>query len=182
MTAWYIGGMSIGAAVPGAAAAASAGADGINTAFPDIEARLTALAQAIAALASMPPLPTFPDMVARAAANLAGLQVAVSTPGLPPPPSLSTAIATLSALVADLNAMLAALNVKLTLITDFQGVLATSGLHVITYDGPRSNVGLDVDAQISAHVGGSGTTHTNALVLVTTSGATWTKVGQVFQL
>lgn len=179
MSAVYVGSMTIGAAVPAAGAAATAGADGINAAFPDIAGRLTALAEQIAALATMPPLPSFADMLTQAVALQASIALAIATPGLPPPPSIATAIAALAALVTSLEAMTVALEVKLDAIVTFQGLLTTAGVHVVAFDGPIAQLGTEVSGALASPIP-SGNAH--ALVLATTSGAAWSAMTQVFRV
>lgn len=179
MTATYVGSLDIGTSIPAATAAAAAGAGGINAAFPDVAARLAALEAEIAALATMPPLPSFADMLARANALVTAITTAIATPGLPPPPSISSAIAALSATVADLTAMTATLNAQLTLITTFQGLLAAAGIEVIAFDGDVSSFATDVGSALLAHIPSG---HCNALVLATADGATWSAMSTVFKV
>lgn len=179
MTATYVGSLDIGASIPAATAAADAGAGGINAAFPDVAARLAALEAEVAALATMPPLPSFADMLSRANALVSAITLAIATPGLPPPPSIATAIAALSAQIADLTTMTAALNVQLTTILSFQSFLAAAGIEVIAFDGDVSTFASDVGAALIAHIP---TGHCNALVLATASGATWSAMGNVFKV
>lgn len=166
--------------MPGAAAAAQAGASGINAAFPDIQARVDALAAQIAALATMPALPSFADMLARAVSLQASITLAMATPGLPPPPSLASAILALQALLEALQTMVITLAGQLNAIVSFQALLAQAGVHVIATDGALTSVGTDIQAAINASVGGSG--HANALALVTTDSATWTCMSAVFKV
>jgi hypothetical protein len=182
MTTTYVGGMSIGGAVPAAGLAVTAGADGLNAAYPDIEAQIAAMVASIAQLATMPPIPSFPDMVARAAANLAGLEVAIAMPGLPPPPSIATAIAALTVALTNLQNMLLGINAKLDVIADVQGLLLTAGVHAFAHDGQRSQIGAELQTAVNTHVPGTGSTNTRAVVLVTTSGATWTAMQSMFRV
>lgn len=179
MTAVYVGEMTIGAAVPGAAASATDGAAGINAAFPDIDDRVAALEAQVAALATLPPLPSFADMVDKALALHASLVVAAATPGLPPPPSIASSIATLSALIADLLTMSADLNAKLTAIVAFQSLLAAADLHVMAFDGDRADFGSQLQTLANAHVASG---HVNALALVTSVGGTWSAMSSVFKV
>ena len=186
MTAYYIAETSIGAAVPGAMTSVQLGAEGINLALPDIEARVTSLLATLAGLAALPPFPDFPAMLVKANALAAQIDIAIHTPGLPPPPSLATAIDALTTLLEALTVSITAINGKLTAIAAFQTLMANAGLHVITYDGPRSNVGIDVQNEINAHVPGSGpipaNTPTYGVALITTNGATWSAMQTVFKV
>jgi hypothetical protein len=179
MTATYVGSLDIGASIPAATAAATAGAGGINAAFPDVAARLAALEAEIVALGVMPSLPSFADMLARANALLASITLAMATPGLPPPPSIASAIAALTALVGDLTTMTATLNTQLSVIVAFQALLAAAGIEVIAYDGAVGSFGSEVSAALLAHIP---TGHCNALTLATADGATWTAMSTVFKV
>lgn len=180
MTTVYVGSLSIGATMPAATAAVTAGADGISAAFPDLAARLAALEDEVARLATLPPLPSFADMLAKAEALVAAITLAMATPGLPSPPSIASAIATLEALLAALTVTVGDLTAKASLIAALRGHLAAAGVHVIAYDGDLSALGADIQSAVTSHVGASG--HANALALVTTVGATWTDMSTVFKV
>lgn len=182
MTAYYIADTSIGGAVPAAMTSVQLGVDGIGLAVPDIEARIASLLATLAGLAAMPPFPDFPSMLVKANALAAQIGIAIATPGLPPPPSLSTAIAALTALLTDLTTAITDINGKLTAMAAFQTLMANAGVHVITYDGPRSNFGGDVQGQINANVPGSGATFTWGIALLTTTSATQAAMAQVFRV
>jgi len=179
MTATYVGSLSIGAAIPAAAASASAGASGINAAFPDVAARLAALEAQIAALGAMPSLPSFADMLSRAEALVTSITLAIATPGLPPPPTIATAIAALTATVVDLTAMTAALAAQLNVIVDFQTLLPVAGVTAIAFDGDVSVFTSEVGSVLLTHIPSG---HCNALVLATTSAGTWNAMSSVFKV
>lgn len=179
MTAVYVGSLSIGAAIPAATASAAAGADGINAAFPDVAARLSALEAQIVALGIMPALPSFADMLSRAEALVTSITLAMVTPGLPPPPTIATAIAALTATVVDLSAMTAALAGQLSVIVGFQSLLTAASIDAIAFDGDVSAFTADVGAVLSAHIPSG---HCNALVLATTDSGTWDAMSGVFKV
>lgn len=179
MTTTYVGSLDLAASIPAATLAATAGAGGINAAFPDVAARLAALEAQIIALGSLPPLPSFADMLTKASALVGALTIAIGTPGLPPPPSIATAIAALAATVADLTAMTAALDAQLTVILTFQGFLTAAGIEVIAFDGDVSVFGSEVGGELVTHIP---TGHCNALTLATVNGATWDAMAAVFQV
>lgn len=179
MTAVYVGALTIGGAVPGAGVAASAGADGIEAAFPDLAGRLAALQAQLVALATMPPLPSFADMLAQSVALTASIQLALATPGLPPPPSIASSIAALAALVTSLTTMTASLHGKLGIIIDFQTLLAAAGVHVVAYDGAIGSLGTQVQAAVAGPIPSG---HANAIALITTDAATWSAMAHVFKV
>lgn len=178
MSATYCGLVTLGGALPGASAAVTAGAQGIDAAFPDISDRVAALQTQITALATMPPLPSFGDLLARAVDLSTALTLALATPGLPPPPTLATAIAELSALVASLLAMSADLASKLSLITSTQASLAAAGIHVVAFSGDASALGSEIQGALVGHVSGTA----NAVALVTTDSESWSAMGAVLKV
>jgi hypothetical protein len=175
MTVTYVGSLSIGDLVPGAAAAAVAGAAGINAALPDIQAR-------IAALASFSPAPVdFAAQLALAQQMVASITASISL-GLPVP-SIAAQIAIVAAQIAALEASVLAINANLTIVTDFQDLLTAAGIHVYAFDGQVQDLGNELDTELSGGVpGGSPTDASNALVMVTTVSATWTAISQVFKV
>lgn len=180
MTAVYLGTMSIAAAVPGAAAAATAGHEGIDAGFADIAARVAELEASIAALAVLPPLPTYPEMLVQANALVTSITLAMSFPGMPPPPSLGTAITALAALVAELTALYAPLSVRLSAIVAFESLLTTAGVHAVASDGYVDDLGAGIDGALATPIPDG--TFIKALTLVTTSPATWDAMAAVFKV
>jgi hypothetical protein len=177
VTATYVGSLSIGGAVPGAAAAASAGVGGFGGALSDLEGRAEALAEALAAMALLPP-PSFAAQLTIATQTLAAINLAIATPGMPPPPSLSAALAILTAQLTALQALVTTMQGQLDIVVAFQTLLAAAGVHVIAYDGDTSSLASDVGGAL----GPVGSGHCNALALVTTNGATWTAMSSVFKV
>lgn len=175
MTITALGELSIGETIPGAAAVGVAGAAGINLALPDIQARLDAL------LAFSPAAVDFAAQLALAQQIVVSIQAAI-TAGLTPP-SISAQIAAVGALIAELTAAVASIHAQLTIIVDFQALLSAAGIFAYAYDGQVDDLGDELDAEIGGGIGGgSPTDHCNALVLVTSEGATWTAMGEIFQV
>jgi hypothetical protein len=175
LTVAYVGSLSIGDAVPGAATVAAAGVAGISAALPDITARLEALA-------AFAPLPVdFTAQLVLAQQMLASVQLGISL-GIPVP-SIAAQIAAIVALVAELSAALAAINAQLEIIVDFQALLGAAGIHAYAYAGDTDQLGPELTAELAAGVpGGAASDPANALVLVTTLSATWTAMGSVFKV
>jgi hypothetical protein len=175
MTATYIGELSIGAAVPGAELAAAAGVGGINGALPDITARL-------GALAAFAPLPVnFATQLTLAQSIVASVESAIAL-GLPMP-SIDAQIAAVSALVAELLVTVTAVNVQLAAVLAFQSQLAAAGVFAFAYAGAVNALGADFTTALAAGLpGGAPTDACHALVLATTTPATWTVMSQVFKV
>lgn len=170
-----LGELSIGDTIPGAAAVGVAGAAGINAALPNITAQLEALA------AFSPGAVDFVAQLALANSIVASVQAGI-TAGLTPP-SLSVQVALIGAQIAALEAAALSINAQLSIILDFQALLSAAGIFAYAYDGDVADLGDELDAEIGAGVGGGlGTDHSNALVLLTSTGATWTAMGQIFQV
>jgi hypothetical protein len=93
------------------------------------------------------------------------------------PPSIDIQIALILAQIAELSASLA-------IIVEFGGFMAAAGVHLYAYNGTVSNMAVDLDGQLFDGVpGGTGGGQScNALVLLTTIGATWTAMSGVFQV
>jgi hypothetical protein len=171
----YVGELTIGAAVPGAASAAIAGFAGINAALPDILARLAAL-QAFAPLSV-----DFTAQLALAQAMVTSVQTGIAL-GIPVP-SIAAQIAAVAALIAELLASVAGIAAQLEIVTDFQALLGAAGVHVYAYAGQTGSLGSELSTELTTGIpGGSPTDAANALVLVTTVPATWTAMSQVFQV
>lgn len=169
MTITALGSMSVGAAVPGAAAAVTAGISGINGALPDILAR-------IAALQAFAPTPVdFTAQLALAQGTLGSVQAAI-TAGLPVP-DIAAQIAIVAAIVADLLAQVAAVNVQLDALVALQAPLAVAGVGAYVFDGQLGSLGGELAAEI-----GTGTAHANALVLVTTESTAWAGLSAIVKV
>ena len=170
----YLGSLSIGAAVPGAAALAAAGQAGINLALPDIQARLAALVQ-------FTPQPVdFQAQLILAQQIVASIEAAIAL-GLAPP-SIDAQLAIVAALVAELEAAIANVHAQLTIIVDIAALLGTAGVHAYAYSGRADDLGGEFAAElVGGFPGGGPTDSTNALLLATTSGATWTAMQGVFK-
>jgi len=171
----YLGSLSLAAAVPGAAAGVSAGIGGINGALPDIEARL-------AALSGFAPTPgNFAADLAVANSIVASITAGI-TAGLSPP-SIGAQIAIIAALVAALEATVLAVSAQLDVVLDLQALLATAGVFSYAYAGQANALGSALSTELaSGFPGGAGTDSTNALVLATTTPATWSAMSSLFKV
>jgi hypothetical protein len=175
MTITYIGELSIGDAVPGAAAVAVAGVAGINGAIPNLQSLIDALT------AFAPLDVSFGAQLALAQSMVTNIGLAISLSL--PAPSIAAQIAAIAALLAALLAQLAAINVQLGIIVDFQALLGTAGIHVYAYDGVTGSFGGEFATElVGGTPGGSPSDAANALVLITTIPAAWAAMGQVFQV
>jgi hypothetical protein len=169
VTVTALGSLSVGAAIPGAAAAVSAGMSGINLALPDMTARL-------AMLQAFSPQPvSLVAQLALAQGTLGSVQAALSL-GLPVP-DISAQIAMVAALVAELLASVVQINAQLSALVALQSVLAVGGVAAYAYDGTIGALGGELGAAV-----GVGAGHANALALVTTEPATWSALSAVLKV
>ena len=175
MSATFIGELTIGEAVPGAAVACAAGVGGINGALPDIEARL-------AALSGFSPQPfSFAAQLLQAQQIVASIQFAI-TAALPAP-SFDEQIATVVALVAQLEAQIVAINAQLSLVVGVQNALLTGHLFAYSALNQAQLVGADLSASLAAGLPGGAPTDTcNALLLITSTTTTWDVMRVLFKV
>ncbi len=165
MTVTYLGSLTTGAAIPGAAALAAAGTAGINLALPDIQARLSALL-------------AFTPTPISLTANLAIAQQVVTsvTASLAlgvTPPDISAQLAIVAALVAELTAAVASVNAQLEIIAGFD--MSASGVYAYSYAGQANQLGSEFSTELSGGFpGGTPTDATNAVLLATTAPGAWT--------
>lgn len=104
------------------------------------------------------------DLLASMVANVEAAIAAGLTP-----PGLSAQVSAAAALSATLSANLA-------IIAAIQTALATGDLRLLAYSGPQDDFGSELSTEL-----GASTTSCNALVLLTTSGATWTAMQELFK-
>lgn len=161
MSVTYLGSLTVGGAMPGAAIA-------IDAALPDIQARLAALA------AFTPTAGSFAANLSLAQGIVANIQACMSA-GLQPP-SIDAQLAAVAALVADLTAQL---NVAL----EFTNALAVGGVHAYRYSGQAGSLGSEFQAELSGGFpGGSGSDATNAILLAATVPAAWAALAKVLKV
>lgn len=174
MTITYIGSLALSASIPAASVAASAGISGINAALPDIQARITALAS------FAPTDVSFAGQIALAEAMIVSIESAIAL-GIPEI-SISAQIAIVSALIAALEAAVVSINASLQVVIDFQSNLASVGIHTYVYDGDANDFGNEFNTEFSGGLpGGSPTDNAKAILLITSSGAGWTSIEDIFK-
>lgn len=174
MTTTYLGSLSIGGVMPGANAIGIAGAAGINSALPNLASQLASL------LAFTPQPVNFAAQISQLQTMITAIQLGV-TLGLQPP-SIASQLAAIAAMIAGLQAQISGLNAQLELIADFQGLLAAAGVHAYAFTGPVGNLSGELGARVDTTPGISGGDAGNALVLLTTTPATWAALSQIVQV
>ncbi len=159
-----LGSASLAVAVPGAATLDLALLDVCNVAAPNVSAQITAAASFSPSIGL-----DLTQQISLLNQMLANLNAALAA--IPPIPtlSLSAQVALAASILVDLNALLALVNAKLAIQVSFASILATAGVEVLAWDGARNALGPALTAER-----GGATTHSNAVVLYTQSGAAWT--------
>lgn len=161
MTATYVGGMSLGDAMPGVMAP-------ILQAMGDVQAKITACASFSVGITP----PSLTANIAAAASILANCTLALSAGIEPPSIDLQFQI------IAD---AVIVLQLQLQIILDFLNLLG-AGVHVYAVSAQTDAVGGELTSALVAGVpGGAPSDLANALVLITTIPADWAKIAQVFK-
>ena len=161
MALTYIGSQTIGDTLPAVVGV-------LAYAFADLQARITALADA--SLSITPPgleLELAASILAAVQANLAlGIT----------PPSIDLQISLLLALMAELQ-------IQLGIVLDLQNLFATAGVHVYVYGGQADAMGGEITAELAGGFpSGAPTDFANAIIIATTIPATWIALSQVFKV
>lgn len=166
-----LGSLSLAVAVPGAAEANAALDIAASIAAPNVSAQITAAAS-FTPSASLSLL----DLLAMAEAILANIEAALAA--IPPIPvlDLSAQVALAASVKVDLDAMLATVNAQVTIQLAIAALLATGGVVAYAWDGANDALGPALTTAL-----GGATTHSNAIILYTTSGVTWTAMQGLFK-
>jgi len=171
--------MSIGAAVPVALTASAALSATIGPAIAELTAKLAGLGKLLLQVTVTPPTAALAAKVAAAGQVAAGL-AATAAAGLP---GVSLQATGLLAIIAEIELQLVALNLGLEFVGELSGLLATAGVCVHTYEGRADRFGSEFTAAFASGIpsGGGPATTVNAIVLATTSSATWIAMQGVFR-
>jgi hypothetical protein len=166
-----LGSVSLAVAVPGAATANVALGVAASIAAPNVSAQITAAAS-FTPSASL----GLAQLLAIADAILANINAAIAA--IPPIPvlSLSAQVALAAAVKADLDAMLLVVQAQVAIQIQIASLLATGGVVAYAWDGANSALGPALTAAL-----GGAATHSNAIILYTTSGVTWTAMQGLFK-
>jgi hypothetical protein len=164
-----LGSITVGEVLPGAVSISVAGQLGINSALPDIVARL-------AALQAWSPQPvSFAASLALAQATLAGILLAIELDL--PVPDISAQIAIIAALIAALESIVNLVNQQLEFIVAFGAIFAESGVAAYRYDGAPQDLGSEFSTELAGMA-----TPGNALVLVASTPAAWSAMSALMKV
>jgi hypothetical protein len=163
--------MSIAVAVPAAAQANAALDVAIGIAAPNVSAQITAAASFTPSVSL-----SFLDMIAMAEQIIANIEAAIAA--IPPIPvlDLDAQVNLALSVKADLEAMLLVVQAQVDIQVAIASLLATGGVVAYAWDGANDALGPALTAAL-----GGATTHSNAIILYTTSGATWTAMSSFFK-
>lgn len=166
-----LGSSTMAVAVPGAASANAALLVACDIAAPNVSGQITAVASFSPSLSV--DLDAQLDLAADCSANISAAIAAV-----PPIPvvALDAQVAMALSVKADLEAMLATIQAKLALQVQIAGLLAAGSIEGYAWDGRKEDLGAAVTAAL-----GSDATHSNAILLLTTNGASWTAMQGMFK-
>jgi len=149
MSGEYIGGYSVGGAIPFAATAVATASATATAALGPAQARLAGAVQAAASVTISPP--SIEAVATLAAAAAASIQAALTGPLV----GASAGVA--AQLVIELGAIVLALEAQLQAIAQLELVLGTAGIHLYRLDGEIGRMGTDLSGLTSGGVpGGSG--------------------------
>lgn len=157
----YLGSLTIGGALP-------AVVDVLALAYTDLQAKATALAQAVPSFT--PPsvqLQLAGDILTAVETNIAlGIQS----------PSIDLQITLFLTLLAEVEAQLA-------VIVGITDLFAVAGVHAYVYDGDADALGGELTTELAGGFPGGGPTdHTNAIILATTIPSVWAAMSQIFKV
>jgi hypothetical protein len=160
MSLTYLGSLSLGAAVPLAATVDAA-------VVPKLQAEVTGILTAQAAITLNPP--SISASLSLAQALVADITAAIA---------LGVTEPSLSVQLAALAALLVAVQADLTVALSLQTALLSAGVHAYAYSGPASGLGPSLPDHFPGGLPGDAA---NALVLATTTPATWVSMQLLFR-
>lgn len=166
-----LGSMGIGVAVPGAAASNVALGVVCSIAAPNVSGQITALGSFVPVLS-----PNLAQQLAMAEQIIANIEAAIAA--FPPIPTLSLQAQIDLALTVRTNllSLLDLITLKVTLQAEIAALLATAGVSAYAWDGANNALGAALTTEL-----GPSAVHSNALILHTVSGTTWTAMQSFFK-
>jgi hypothetical protein len=176
----YLGSMGLSACIPVAVTAAAGVSAAVAMATPIVALQIVGLVQVGISLGlKLPSLTGNITALGQVAASLAlGIAGGVSPPGV----GVSLQVAGNATAIASLTAQLGLLNVALSLVASLTVAFGIGGISVYRYSGPVSGLGPDLAAMTARGLPGGGADDlVNALILATTTAATWTAMESAFK-
>lgn len=166
MTARYLGQVTVGSAFPGGVQLAAAGSAGISAALPSLNEQLAAL------VAYVPAPIDFGAQLTALKAMIAAVETSIAL-GLPSP-SVAVQVAQIGELIASLRGQIANVSAQLELIGRLQAAFGAGGVHLVRFDGKVGAMAAELGAVVGSAPGLSPGDDGHAVLLATTTPATWT--------
>lgn len=174
MTAYYLGGFTVGECLP-IAVTAKGGLDAaLAVSLPEVQAKVAGALEAQAALSLDPP--TLAGDLEAALALVGQLQAAVAL-GLP---SAGIDLVGMAAVVAELQETLGGLQAQAALSASLAVTLGGGGVHLITQEGTLGTLGNDVASAAGAI--GNGSSLCKAVVMIATTDAAWAGISAAMRV
>lgn len=171
MTAVFVGGLSIGGAIPMLALTNVNLSASVAVSLPDLNARLVGLLNVSAALTISPP-----DLTATinaAIATVVSLQAAISGP------TVTLQISAIASVTAQLQLEVGALEAFVDFSVNLDGLLSSS-VAAYTYSGIVSQAGPEIEAVLAANPPGAASNQSFGVLLIGTTPAAIAALGEIF--
>lgn len=175
MTLTFLGQQTIGGVVPAAVTAQASTDAALLPAIERLQGELAGLLAMLAGMTIGPP--SLPE-------TLEGSLQVVASLSVPTPTIPTLQIPNIAAQIAEIEAAIAALLQALGVSASFAAALGTGGISLFAYNGAVASMGAEVQAALSSGLpNGTGpAARADALILASTSVATWSVVGTVFKV
>jgi hypothetical protein len=172
----YNGSVALAAAIPVAASLSAGVSIAAAMALPSVTLQITSLAQVAISLGLSPP--SLAANITALAQITASMTLAMAGGISPPGVGVDLQIAGNLVLIAALEAQVMALDASLAIVASLNAAFGIGGIVVYHYNGSVSGLGPAIAAATGGGLsGGTANDNANALVLATTSSATWTAMG-----
>jgi hypothetical protein len=168
VTAYYLGGFTVGECLPIAVQALGAADASIAVVLPNVTAKLAGALEAQAQLTINPP--TLAGDLQAVLAFASQLQAAIAL-GLP---SAGVDLAAMAAVIAEIQAELGSIQAQVSLSLALGLILAGAGVHLIAQEGTLGSLGSDIASETGSI--GPSTTASHAVCLVATTSEAWAAI------
>jgi hypothetical protein len=176
-----LGLLSLGVVLPLLGTAEASISGSVNLSLPTIAGKLAAAVRLNLALTAALPTANV-QAEAQAALAVAGRLAARIAAGITAP-SIGLRATANVALMVELTAILGALNAQLSFAVGLGTLALNAGIAAYAYAGNADSMGSAFGVATSDGIaGGQPTDHVNALLLATSSAATWSAMGQVLKV
>jgi hypothetical protein len=159
VAAEYLGGFSVGAAIPTLASVQASLIANLNAQLGDLSAKMAGAVQMSVSLAVIPP--SIEASIALLTSAIASASAALTNPVA----ALNITVA--ADLILLIGAQIAALEVAISAAVELGGVLTTAGIHMYLLEGEIGAFGTDLQTQLAGGMpGGSGPTQEGVAIVL----------------